>query len=104
MKRIVEEIIVPEKIIPAQVKKTIEEVPGEGLEAFMGKRVILLCTNYFYVGTLTGINDTFVQLDEAALVYETGKWTDSKYADAQKLPGKFWYVQREHIEAFGTGI
>lgn len=103
MKRLVETVVVPEKVIPAQVTKTIEEIPGEGLEAFFGKRVILLCANYFYAGLLTGINDTFVQLKDAALVYETGKWSDSKYADAQPLPGEFWYVQRAAIEAFGLG-
>ncbi len=103
MKRIVETIVVPEKIIPAQVTKTVEDVQGEGLEAFFGKRVILLCANYFYVGVLTGINDTFVQLKEASLVYETGQWAASKYQDAQPLPGDFWYVQRAAIESFGLG-
>ena len=41
MKRIVETVVVPEKVIPAQTTRTVEEVAGEGLEAFFGKRVIL---------------------------------------------------------------
>jgi hypothetical protein len=33
---------------------TVTEVQGEGLTALLGEKVILLCMNYSYVGTLTG--------------------------------------------------
>ena len=47
------------------------------LESLMGEKVILLCMNYNYVGTLIGVNEKFVLLDEAdaAVCYETGEWS-----------------------------
>jgi hypothetical protein len=60
-----------------------------------------MCSSYFYTGILSGVNESFVQLEEAAIVYETGAWTKNGYTDAQKLHTKVWYVQRAAIESFG---
>ena len=79
--------------------KTVIEVSGEGLESLLGKRVLLLCANYFYVGTLVGVNEKCVKLQNPELVYETGAWTDKAFADAQALPADL-YVQLNAIEAF----
>lgn len=73
---------------------------NEGLPALMGKRVTLFCGVYIYTGTLVGVNDACVKLSDAALVYETGPFTDGSWKDAQKLP-KDWYVQIASIESFG---
>jgi hypothetical protein len=61
------------------MRKIVEvtEVSGEGLEALLGQKVILLCLNYFYTGVLEGISSDCVLL---AL-----------------------YVQRGAIESFGLG-
>lgn len=79
------------------------EVEGEGFEALLGKSVLIFCMNYIYSGTLTGVNDTFVQLKDAHIVYETGPFNVSGYKDAQKLPGEFYYIQRTSVESFGIG-
>ena len=79
----------------------VEEVEGEGLTALLGERVTLYCLNYIYTGLLAGVNETCVLLENAAIVYETGPYTDKKWKDAQKLPN-CWYVQREAIESFGV--
>ena len=79
------------------------EVDGEGLEALGGKQVLLFCMNYIYAGVLDGVNETFVKLKEARIVYETGPFNTSGYKDAQLLPGEVWYVQRGAIESFGEG-
>jgi hypothetical protein len=64
--------------------------------------VTLLCINYFYTGVLCGVNETCVLISDAAIVYETGPWTEKGWKDAQKLPapGQL-YVQISAIEAFG---
>ena len=79
----------------------VTEVEGEGLTALLGEKVILMCLNYNYVGTLVGVNDHVVMLDaaDAAVCYETGDWTASTWKDAQKVGHKL-YVQVEHIEAY----
>lgn len=78
----------------------VEEVEGEGLPGLMGENVMLFCLNYIYAGKLVGVNDTFVKLEEAKVVYETGAFDAKDYKDAQKLPGE-WYVQTSSIESFG---
>ncbi len=81
---------------------TVTEVAGEGLEAFLGQKVMLFCLNYIYAGTLSGINTSCVQLEEAHIVYETGSFHEKGFKDAQRLPGDAWYVQIGAIESFGV--
>ena len=84
------------------MKKIVETVEGEGLEKFLGEKVLLMCGCYFYAGVLAGVNDTCVLLKDAAIVYETGPWTDRVYKDVQKVADE-WYVQTAMIESFGKG-
>ena len=79
----------------------VQEIEGEGLDALLGERVLLICAGYFYEGQLIGVHETFVKLDDAAIVYSTGDWKDKAYSDIQKLHKKEWYVQRGLIESFG---
>lgn len=78
----------------------VEEVQGEGLVALMGEKVHLFCMNYIYAGKLTGVNDTFVQLEDAHIVYSTGAFDGSKAAKAERV-SDIWYVQTASIESFG---
>ena len=81
------------------MKKLVEE-SGEGLVKLMGERVTLFCFNYIYTGKLIGVNENYVLLADAAVVYETGEFTSKNWKDAQKLPGD-WYVMTSAIEGFG---
>lgn len=85
------------------MKKIVQfqEVDGEGLESLLDSRVLLMRAGYFYEGKLIGVSDSFVKLDDASIVYSTGKWSDKNYEDIQKLHHKEWYVQRGLIESFG---
>lgn len=83
------------------MKKIVEEVSGEGLEKLLGERVTLYCQVYIYTGKLIGVNDTCVLLSDAAVVYETGSYTEKDWKDAQKLPHD-WYVMKHAIESFGV--
>ncbi len=78
----------------------VEEVQGEGLVGLMGENVTLFCLNYIYTGKLVGVNDTFVKLEKASVVYETGAYSSKDWKDAQALP-QDWYVQISAIESFG---
>ena len=82
---------------------TVTEVEGEGLEALLNENVMLFGLNYIYAGKLVGVNSTFVKLENAKIVYETGPFTDKGYKDAQSLPGAAWYVQTSAIESYGPG-
>ena len=87
------------------MKKLVEvqEVPGEGLIALLGKEVLIFCGNYFYAGVLQGVNEDCVLLTKPRIVYETGPFTEKGYKDAQSLPAEKWYVQKSFIESFGEG-
>jgi hypothetical protein len=79
---------------------TVTEVDGEGLVALLGKPVILFCLNYIYTGTLTGVNQSCVLLENPSIVYETGAFDKTTFVDAQKLPFEL-YIQTGAIESFG---
>lgn len=77
----------------------VVEVPTEGIASLLGKRVLLMCANYFYTGKLAGVNKTFVVLEDASIVYETGEWSAPAFKDAQKLP-KPVSVRMQFIESW----
>lgn len=81
---------------------SITEVEGAGLESLLGERILLLCANYFYTGKLVGVNETCIELEDPAIVYETGAWTNTKFQDEQRLHVKTFYVATGAIEAFGV--
>lgn len=77
------------------------EVPEEGIESLAGQVITLFCFNYIYTGKLVGVNSTCVLLENPAIVYETGPFTDKSWKDAQPLPDKL-YVMLGAVEAFGV--
>ena len=81
----------------------VTEVEVEGFDALLGEDVLIFALNYIYAGKLVGVNTTFVQLEGARIVYETGPFTDKTYKFAEKLPSDLWYVQTSAIESFGLG-
>ena len=83
------------------MKRIVEEVSGEGLEALMGENVTLWCMNYIYAGKLVGVNENDVLLENAKIVYETGALDAKKFENDQSLPGP-WYVRTSAIESYGA--
>ena len=83
------------------MKILVQESEQEGLESFLGKRILLMCAGYFYEGQLIGVNQSCVKLKDAHIVYGTGVWSDKSYADIQKLCSDIWYVSTNLIESFG---
>ena len=80
----------------------VEEIEGEGLTALMGQCVTLFCPNYIYAGTLVGVNEKFVLLEDAGIVFETGSFGEKEWKDFQPIPGKTWYVMTDAVESFGV--
>ena len=78
---------------------SVQEVEGEGFTALLGEQVEIWCVNYIYTGTLVGVNEECVLLDNPYLVYETGAFDDKKWKDAQPLGGSR-YIQKSAIESF----
>lgn len=83
-----------------KVAVQLTEVEREGLLALIGKKVLVMCMNYFYAGELIGVNETCIKLKDCFQVMETGTHSDTKFKDAQKI-GDEWYIQTSSIESFG---
>lgn len=79
--------------------KVIEEKENEGFVSLLGKRAVFYCLNYIYAGDVVGVNDTYVKLENAYIVYETGDHSAKEWKDAQKLPSPR-YVMVSAIESF----
>ena len=77
----------------------VQEVEGKGLMGLLGERVTLFCMNYIYTGSLAGVNDDDVKLDDPSIVYETGSFDNDSWEDAQKLPSSL-YVTKSSIESY----
>ena len=84
------------------MKKLVEEVSGEGLESLLGEKVTLFCANYFYTGTLTGVNETCVLLENPSIVYDTGDWSNKSWTDCQSMNIDQLYIMTSAIESFGV--
>ena len=69
------------------------------MQSLLGKKVLLMCANYFYTGKVVSANDSFIKLDNAAIVYETGPWNTTKFLDEQNI-GDSHYVMINAIESF----
>lgn len=82
------------------MKKIIYEDNTEGLQKLLGQYVTLYCLSFIYAGTLVGVNDQDVLLQNASIVYETGAHSDKKWSIAEKFPGD-WYVRISKIESYG---
>ena len=80
---------------------TVIEVAGEGFESLLEENVLVFGLNYIYTGKLVGLNSTFIKIEGARIVYETGTFSDKQYKDAQALPVSEWYIQTSAIESFG---
>jgi len=82
------------------MKKLIEVQEQSGFDSLMGERITLFCLNYIYTGKLVGVNEKYVLLEDPAIVYETGAFTEKDWKDAQPLPNEM-YVMLACVESFG---
>jgi len=81
--------------------KKLKEVENEGMVSLLGKRITVFGMIYIYTGDLVGVSGTCIKLDNPAIVYETGAFTEKEWKDAQALPHSI-YIQVSAIESFGV--
>ena len=81
------------------MKKLITVDGNEDLTFLLEKQVMIFCMNYIYSGVLSGVSKTFILLENAGIVYETGPWDSKKFKDFQKLPYPI-YISISSIESF----
>ena len=82
-------------------KIEVIEVESEGFHALLEQRITVFCAVYIYTGKLVGVNSSFIKLEDASIVYETGSFNEKNWKDAQKLPNDL-YIQLGMVESFGV--
>ena len=78
----------------------VKQVENEGMRALLGKKISVWCNSYIYAGTLVGVNESCIKLEDASVVYETGELTAKGFKDAQTIGKRPLYIQLSAIEAF----
>jgi hypothetical protein len=57
------------------------------MKELIGKNVLVFCMNYIYTGKLITVNASQLVLEDGAIVYDTGGFSDKGFLDAQKVKG-----------------
>jgi hypothetical protein len=100
MKKMVKTPVRVEKVVEQVIEERNEIVEVEGgMDLLLEKKVLILC-NYFYYGTLTGINAKYIELSDPGIVYESGSWSDKNWKDLQLLPTKKIFINLDSIESY----
>ena len=84
--------------IKDQVNKD-EVIEVNGMEDLVGKKWAFQCARYVYFGKVKSINSTFIELDEAQIVFDTGEFSNTIPDDVQDLPKKKTLLMRQSVEA-----
>ena len=99
------------KSVPKQIEKVVEKVivnedtvveEEGGFIPLLGKKVFVQCMNYNYSGILSGVNTTCIELNDAAVVFETGSYAEmhKKMKVEEAIVKKRLYIQTGAIESF----
>lgn len=84
------------------MKRILEETGTNAIESLMasGKRITFFHLNYIYCGVIIAIDGDRCLLNDPAIVYETGVFTEPGWSDAQSLPHPIW-LNYTTCESFG---
>ena len=76
-----------------------EVIEVNGMEDLVGKKWAFQCARYIYFGRVKSVNSTFIELDEAQIVFDTGEFSNTIPDDVQDLPKKKTLLMRQSVEA-----
>jgi len=71
----------------------------EDMDSLIGKKWAFQCARYIYYGKVESINNSFIELGDAQVVFETGEYSAKEASDAQDAPKGKMLVMRQAIES-----
>lgn len=77
----------------------LKPVVIESMDDIVGQTLVFQCARYIYHGSVRKVTATYIELEKASVVFETGEYTANQPADKQKVPNNI-FVMRQSIEAF----
>lgn len=94
------------EISESTLEKIKDQLGGEleikeisNLDDLVGETYLFQCARYIYHGKVKSVNTTYIELENAGVVFETGEYDSKEPNDRQKLPHNA-FVMRQSIEAF----
>ena len=81
------------------LEKNKKQKEINGLEDLIGETFVFQCARYIYHGKVKSVNTTYIELEKASVVFETGSYDKKEAEDKQALPNNV-FVMRQSIEAF----
>jgi hypothetical protein len=85
------------------VMKKLVEVDGDsGFEAAIGEKIHVWCMRYNYAGKLAGVSEDTLFLDDAKLVFLTGKLDDDTWEDAETPLNSSLQVMKQSVESWAV--
>jgi len=85
--------------IKDQLGDDFEPIEVNGMGDLVDKKWAFQCARYIYFGKVKSVNPTFIELDEAQIVFDTGDYSNASPSDAQDLPKQKAMVMRQSVEA-----
>ena len=85
--------------IKDQLGDDFEPIEVNGMDDLVGKKWAFQCARYIYFGKVKSVNSTFIELDEAQVVFDTGEYSNTAPNDAQDLPKKKAMIMRQSVES-----
>lgn len=76
-----------------------ESIEIEDMDSLIGKKWAFQCARYIYFGKVKSINNSFIELEDAETVFETGEYSAKEASDSQEMPKGRVLVMRQAIES-----
>jgi len=85
--------------IKEQLGEEFEVKEINNLDDLIGETYVFQCARYCYHGKIKTVNATYVELEKASVVFETGSYDNKSAETIESLPNNA-FVMRQSIESF----
>jgi hypothetical protein len=85
--------------IKEQLGDELEIKEIESLDDLIGETYLFQCARYIYHGKVKSVTTTYIEIENAGIVFNTGDYSNTSPEDRQALPHNA-FVMRQSIEAF----
>ena len=85
--------------IKEQLGDELEVKEIENMDDLIGETYMFQCARYIYHGKVKSVNATYIEIENASVVFNTGDYSNSSPEDSQSLPNNA-FIMRQSIEMF----
>lgn len=86
--------------IKGQLGEDLELKSIESMDDLIGEKLAFQCARYIYYGKVERVNQSYIKLSQAQVIFETGDYSRSSPDSGEVAPRGEMYVMRQAIESF----